>query len=126
MYEHLTTRERIHIERAHSQALYYAQRGFADACRIYAPHIPAEHRSLLSGVVGRFLLQYVIDELAHVIHGRAGSMPDAPIRDTAPAVFDPFGDGASQSMQKGLTVVQLLDDTANPSTHNPATARISL
>lgn len=121
MYEHLTTRERIHIERAHSQALYYAQRGFADACRIYAPHIPAVQRSLLSGVVGRFLLQYVIEELHHVIRGGPEGLPDAPIRDTAPAVFDCFGDDG-----KGLTVLQAPADTGEASSLTPDMERISL
>jgi hypothetical protein len=120
-YEHLTPRERIHIERAHSQALYYAQRGFADACRIYAPHIPAVQRSLLSGMVGRFLVQYVIEELQHVIRGGSEGLPDAPIRDTATAVFDCFGDDA-----KGLTRVLALDDTESVSTPDTQHARISL
>lgn len=103
-YEHLTPRERIHIERAHSQALYYAQRGFADAMKIYAPHVAADVRSQLTGILGTFLHAYVIAELGTVIaqararEGVPGALPDGTTvlaefepmaRPTAPQVFDP-------------------------------------
>ena len=95
-YEHLTPRERIRIERAYSQALYYAQRGFADACRVYAPEIPADQRAKLTGVLGTFLHAYVIPELEEVMREarkREGWLPADGARlmerDTAPIIFDP-------------------------------------
>lgn len=90
-YEHLTPRERIHIERAHSQALYYVQRGFYDALRIYAPHIAPEVRSELTGIVGTFLNAYVVSELACVVNEAAEreALPPADARPTAPSIFDP-------------------------------------
>lgn len=91
-FANLTLRERMHIERAYSQALYYAQRGLFDAMRIYTPSIPPEQRAQLTGVVGEFLTQYVIAELAIVVSGKADAISPAtrPMvwRNTADSVVD--------------------------------------
>lgn len=68
-FDKLTVVERNHIMRAHSQAVYYAHRGFYDACRIHAPEMPSELRSKLTGIVGEFLHAYVIPELGYLIAG---------------------------------------------------------
>lgn len=65
----LTVAERNHIKRAHSQAVYYAQRGFYDACRIHCHDMTPEMRSRLTGVVGAFIEQYIISELAYLVNG---------------------------------------------------------
>lgn len=96
-YEHLTPREAIHIQRAYSQAVYYAQRGFADAVKINLHTLPAKDRAILTGIVGEFLMAYVIGELAPVVN-------DAARR---------------QAGERGLTLPMTLDDT------DPATPRIA-
>lgn len=89
-YEHLTTQESMRIQRAHSQALYYAQRGFHDAVRIYLPTLAPKDRAVLTGVVGDFLTAYVIAELSIVIGeaarrmaGESGLTRALPLADTA-------------------------------------------
>ncbi len=66
-YEHLTPRERMLIERAHSQALYFAQRGLADHLRLEVPELAPATRSKITGIVGTFLHAYVVPELGAVV-----------------------------------------------------------
>ena len=68
-FDKLTVAERHHVQRAHSQAVYYAHRGFYDACRINVPELPPEMRSRLTGLMGQFLEAYIIDELAYLLAG---------------------------------------------------------
>lgn len=81
-FDKLTPRERHHVTRAYSQALYYAQRGFYDACRINASEIPPDVRSRLTGVVGQFLEQYVISELGYLVAGGEQDPSDGNTRIT--------------------------------------------
>ena len=81
-FDKLTVTERNHINRAHSQAVYYAQRGFYDACRIHAPELTPELRSRLTGIVGEFLHAYVIPELGYVISGGEQESSDGLTRIT--------------------------------------------
>jgi len=91
-YEQLTLSERVRIERAFSQAKYFAERGFRDHCAMYAPQVPADIRSAMSGVVARFLLQHVTSDLSAVVAGlcdRRGSVPMVEeFRDTSSTVID--------------------------------------
>lgn len=80
----LSVAERNHIQRAHSQAVYYAQRGFYDACRINAPELPPELRSKLTGIVGQFLESYVVTELAYLVNGGAQESSDGLTRIATP------------------------------------------
>ena len=80
----LTVAERNHIRRAHSQAVYYAQRGFYDACRIHAHDLTPEQRSRLTGVVGAFIEQYIINELAYLVNGGEVDASDGLTRIATP------------------------------------------
>ncbi len=80
----LTAAERNHIKRAHSQAVYYAQRGFYDACRIHAHDMTPELRSRLTGVVGAFIEQYIIAELAYLVNGGEQESSDGLTRIAQP------------------------------------------
>lgn len=80
----LTVAERNHIHRAHSQAVYFAQRGFYDACRVNCHDLTPELRSKLTGLVGAFLEQYVISELAYLVAGGAQESSDGLTRIATP------------------------------------------
>lgn len=80
----LTVRERHHLQRAHSQALYFAHRGFYDACRIHTPELDPVLRSRLTGVVGQFLEQYIICELAYLVEGGETTEGDGLTRIASP------------------------------------------
>ena len=90
-FYHLTPRERNHVTRAYSQAVYLAQRGFFDHCRIYAPEIPPDVRSKLTGAVGEFLNAYIISELGYLVAGGEQDASDGLTRITPLDVGDDRG-----------------------------------
>lgn len=85
-FNDLSVAERQHVQRAFSQALYYAQRGFFDACRLYAPSLPAAERSKLTGVVGEFIHAYIASELGHLI---AQTSDGNTLIEPPPRILDP-------------------------------------
>jgi hypothetical protein len=88
-FDKLTANERNHIRRAHSQALYYAQRGFFDACRlnIAEGELSPEVRSKLTGLVGEFLCAYIIPELAYLVQGGEATEGDGLTKIAPPIDF---------------------------------------
>lgn len=66
-FQDLSLAERNHINRAYSQAVYYAHRGLYDALRIHASEISPATRSKITGAVCEFINAYIVHELAQVI-----------------------------------------------------------
>ena len=83
----LTPRERNHVNRAYSQAVYYAHRGLYDALRIHTPDLPPHQRAKITAIVGEFLGAYVIPELGYLVAGGEQECSDGNTR-IAAADFD--------------------------------------
>ncbi len=81
-FNDLTPRERHHVQRAYSQAVYFAHRGLYDSLRINTPELPPHLRAKITGLVGEFLAAYVIPELGYLIAGGEQEPSDGNTRIT--------------------------------------------
>jgi hypothetical protein len=88
-FHDLTMRERHHLQRAYSQAVYYAHRGLYDAIRIHMPDLPPRERSRITGIVSNFLNSYVIPELGYLVAGGEEELSDGLTRITLPKELQP-------------------------------------
>lgn len=83
-FDKLTVNERNHIRRAHQQALRYASRGFFEDCQTHIPDLPPHVRSILTGLVGRFLDNHVVSELVYLMDGGESTEGDGLTRIAKP------------------------------------------